>query len=119
MSRNTNSPVLTQLQQDFVCNYVSNGFNAYNAAIKAGYSVATAEHVKQNIITPKITQRIEQAISRVDNRMLTALHLSIEHRLKALSKIIYDILPEDGQPRRRYYKVAISAIAEVSKMTGD
>ena len=111
---------LTEKQSKFVSNYIKNGFNAYQAAISAGYS-----HNYANVGTGELTQhpiikaKIERAVARLDEVMEEKLAITLQHKAKVLAQIIYDIIPQDGSaPKRKYYKYAINALAELSKMQG-
>ncbi len=111
---------LTEKQYSFVANYIKNGFNAYRAALDAGYKPSYAKTKTPELIQhPIIKQKIEKAIARFDEEMEEKLAISLQHKAKILAQIIYDIIPQDGSPpKRKYYKYAINALAELSKMQG-
>ena len=111
---------LTQKQRSFVLNYISNGLNARQAALTAGYSDNVAL-IKGSKMTnhPLIRNEIEKAYNTID-RQRAELMLAVDERVRILSAIIYDIVPKDGsEPKREYYKDALKAIAELNKMSGD
>lgn len=117
----TSERSLTQMQFKFVREYISNGCNGYQAAIKAGYSETYARiQTHQLINKPHIRERIIKAYERMNERQDKAIFMSLQERCKILNQIIYDIIPQDGsEPKRTHYKVALSAIAELNKMSGD
>jgi len=71
---------LTNKQQAFCEHYVSNGFNATQAAISAGYSEKTAGSIGgENLQKPEIVQEIAKFQARVaDKAEITALDLVAE-----------------------------------------
>ena len=111
---------LTQMQHNFVINYIKNGFNAYQAAVQAGYSEHVANTQTQYLVSnPVIKDRIAKAYDKIDTKLMKELRITMEDKMKVLSRIIYDIVPEDDEPKRSLYKVAISAMTELNKMQGD
>ena len=117
MEKPDNKP-LTPRQYTFCSEYVRNGFNAYQAAISAGYSHHVANTGTAVLVNnPRIKERISQAITKVEDK----IGVSFEWRVGVLKRIINDVVPdsEDIEPKREYYKVAIQALAEINKMYGD
>ena len=111
---------LTHKQYSFVTNYVKNGFNAYQAALSAGYSKQFANSQSAVLLKREgIKERIERAITRIDDKLEKELAITLADKCKVLAKIIYDIVPQDGsEPKRDYYKDALKAISELSNMQG-
>jgi phage terminase small subunit len=107
----------TKLQAAFAQHYISNGFNACDAALKAGYSSDVAKSKTFDIVhSEPVQELIIRAIHKADKGVI----LSHEERLSYLKDILTDIMPRNGEePKRSLYKVAIAAIAEINKMHGD
>jgi len=113
---------LTELQYNFVLNYVKNGFNAYQAAINAGYAESVAKVEAHKILAkPQVREHLRRAYQRVEAKQLNVLCMTMQEKAKVLSRIIYDIVPKDKsqEPKRKHYDQAIKAIAELNKMSGD
>lgn len=112
---------LTEMQSQFVVNYVKNGFNLTRAARDAGYSESFSRvHSGKLLANPLIKERIEKAYRVVEAKQDRLLCMTIQDKAKVLSQIIYDIVPQDGtEPKRQYYKDAIKAIQELNLMAGD
>lgn len=112
---------LSQMQYNFVTNYIKNGSNATQAALKAGYarSVATCK-TKYMINQPEVKQRILSAYDKLNAKQDNGIFMTLEQRCKVLNQIIFDIVPQDGsEPKRKHYNEALKAIAELNKMAGD
>ncbi len=113
---------LTQRQYDFTLNYIKNGFNAYQAAVDAGYSHSFAKVKTQTLINhPVINERISKAYKAVEMAQVNQLCMSIVEKAKVLDRIIRAIIPlDENEPvKLDYVKDAIRAIAELNKMQGD
>lgn len=113
---------LTDKQYQFVTNYIQNGFNAKQAALKAGYSLSYANVKAPKLIDhPAIKARLQKAYQDVEMKLQKELRISISDKARALLRIIEDVIPLDPtqEPRRDYYKDAIRAISELNKMQGD
>lgn len=112
---------LTDKQQSFVMNYVKNGFNAYKAALESGYTKATAQIQAHTFVkNPLIKERLANAYNIVSLQKDKELCMALAEKARVLSSIIYDIVPKDGaMPKRKYYSIAIKAIAELNAMQGD
>lgn len=109
---------LTQKQYEFCNEYIKNGFNAYQAALKAGYSESYA-NVKAPLLLehPLIKPRLARAYQRADNSMT----VSWEWKIEKLQRIIDDIVPLDKSLpiKHKHAANAIKAISELNKMSGD
>jgi phage terminase small subunit len=112
---------LTEMQHQFVVNYIRNGFNLKQAALDAGYSKSFAHVGSYKLIShPIIKERIEKAYRIVEATQDRTLCMTLQEKARVLSQIIYDIVPQDGsQPKRSQYKDAINAIKELNHMSGD
>lgn len=112
--------VLTQKQERFVTEYISNGFNGYQAALYAGYAPTSAVVASSKLPNhPIIKKRIARAYNKISEELETELSITLADKMKVLARIIYDIIPLDGsEPKRDYYKDALKAMSELSKMQG-
>jgi phage terminase small subunit len=111
---------LTKMQQLFCQNYISNGFNAKQAALKAGYSLNVAEQgVTKVMANPLMRQTIEKAIAKNEKGILDSVGASYVNRVRKLWRIVEVTIPDDEDVRQPYVRNAIAAIAELNKMGGD
>ena len=108
---------LTQKQYDFTINYIKNGFNAYQAALSAGYSPTYSNiHAHKMLEHPIVKKHIQKAYQKLDRK----IDITVEWKAKKLKRIVDNILPDDGSPDLvACYKDAIKAINELNKMQGD
>lgn len=113
---------LTEMQHNFVLNYIRNGFNAYQAAVSSGYSEDTAKAEAYKILAkPLVKQHVIKAQEVVNQTRIKQLYITMDRKAKLLMRIINDVIPKDKsiEPKREYYKDAIKAIQELNKMQGD
>jgi hypothetical protein len=111
---------LNERQEKFIENYIKNGANAQKAALAAGYSESVAKVQSCNFLDhPIIKARIDKAYTRLDRQKMKDICLALEERVRLLSKIIYDVIPNEGEPIRKHYPDAIRAIQELNKLAGD
>lgn len=111
---------LTERQEKFIENYIKNGANAMQAAIAAGYTRGVAQARSTAFLEhPIIKTRIDNAYARLDRQRSKDICLALEERVRLLSKIIYDVIPNEGEPVRKHYPDAIRAIQELNKLAGD
>jgi phage terminase small subunit len=112
---------LTPMQYVFCSEYIKNGFNAYKAALTAGYSESYANCKAGELIKhPNIQERLVKAYEKMETKQLDKLAISFTDKANILLSIINDIIPKDGsEPKRQYYKDAIKAMSELNKMQGD
>lgn len=104
---------LTELQQKFIENYLTNGFNLSRAAKDAGYADSTAEtRAWELLANPRIKPIIEQAYQK-RNEQISNLWT---FKVNTLLEIINDYY-EHRTPG--YQKGAIQAIRELNLMQGD
>ena len=105
---------LTQRQEQFCTHYVTNGFNARQAALDAGYSYNYAcVKAHQLVNHPLVKERIDSASQKAE----TSLGMTFEWKLSKLQEIIE---AHSGAPHSpQSAKVVIAAISEVNKMTGE
>lgn len=112
---------LSEQQHVFVTNYIKNGYNAYGAALEAGYSQSMAQTQAYKMVNrPHIKDRIDKAMSKLVDKQDRSIMITIQDKANLLQRIIDDVIPKDGsEPKRQYYKDALKAIAELNKMQGD
>jgi phage terminase small subunit len=112
---------LTPMQYSFCNEYIKNGFNAYQAALHAGYSESYANTQMGALMNkPVIKDRLIKAYKKMENAQIDKLAITFTDKANILLRIIYDVIPKDGsEPKRAYYKDAIKAMAELNKMQGD
>jgi phage terminase small subunit len=110
--------ILTQKQYNFCSSYIKNGFNAYQAAINAGYSHNYA-NVKAPMLLqhPIIKQRIEKAYTKAEDQ----LGMDWQWKLRKLKRVIDTFIPDDDTTKLNTFEtgIALKAIAELNKMHGD
>jgi phage terminase small subunit len=109
---------LTPKQYTFCTAYIKNGFNAYQAALTAGYSKSYATCKSGFLVEhPLIKDRIMDAYQRADNKLI----VSWEWKIKKLQLIIDAICPDDPDHpiKLGHARTAIQAISELNKMSGD
>ena len=113
---------LTSLQHDFIKNYISNGGEAKSAALNAGYSLAFATTKAPDLLkSPAVKKQLNRLNTQVMPTIDKELKVTYKDRVKALSRMLYDILPEDETlpVRRNRYETALKIVAELNKMSGD
>jgi len=104
---------LTTKQRIFCKAYLSNGFNATQAAITAGYSENCAQEIgSENLTKPLIKEFIEKHIEQIEQKF----DITFEKKLKALWKIVEAAQPKEAQ--ELHPSLLISAIGELNKMQG-
>lgn len=107
---------LTAKQDAFVKEYLLNGGNATQAAIKAGYSEKTAnEQGAQNLAKLSIKAAIQEHQKKQEKVFIW----SKEKKLQVLEKIIKTATTEDGEKGMINMPSAIAAIKEHNLMQGD
>ena len=106
---------LTAKQDAFVKEYILNGGNATQAALKAGYSEDSARFVgSENLTKPNIKKAIEKHRQKQEEVFL----MSKTDKLKVLEKIISATASEDGEKGVLNASAAIAAIKEHNLMQG-
>lgn len=112
---------LNPQQKAFAEAYVTNGCNAYQAALDAGYSESTAI-VSSGEMTrhPVIKETIDRALAQLNEEVAERLGITVIHKAELLSRMMYDIMPKDPSqpPLRAHYKDLIKAMTELNKMQG-
>lgn len=115
MSRPLQQRELTLKQKLFAKNYLANGGNATQAALKAGYSEnSICEIAFENLRKPQIQEYIAKAV----NKTTSALEITFEWKLQTLKKVTEISLSGD-ESGKLYPAAAVSAISELNKMQGD
>lgn len=107
---------LTPKQDAFVKEYILNGGNATQAAIKAGYSEKTAKSIGQeNLTKPDVQKAITEHQKKNDEVFI----MSKTEKLKVLEKILDSATREDQEKGMINIQGAIAAIKEHNLMQGD
>lgn len=110
---------LTDMQFKFIQNYVSNGFNGYQAAIEAGYSESYALCKTPALIKhPLVKQEIAKAYIAIGAELESHLAITVADKCRRLVAILDDIIPINGEPNRQYYGDAIKALDMLNKIQG-
>ncbi|MDY7025909.1 MAG: terminase small subunit [Pseudomonadota bacterium] len=106
---------LTNKQLIFVKEYLANGWNATQAAIKAGYSEKTAYSQGQRLLKHV---EIKKELEKQQKKTKESYMISAEKKKKWLEDIIETSLQADDGGKIDG-RTAIAAIAELNKMDGD
>lgn len=81
---------LTVKQSLFVCEYCSNGFNATQAAISAGYSKKTAPFIgSENLKKPYLAAEIEKRKAHVLNKLYDQYEISEDRILREMALLAF------------------------------
>jgi len=107
---------LTKKQDAFVKEYLLNGFNATQAAIKAGYSEHTAKDIGcENLAKPNIKEAIELHQAKANKSFIK----SKEDKLKILEEVMKACKSDDAEKGMLNANAVIAAIKEHNLMQGD
>lgn len=107
---------LTKKQDAFVKEYLLNGFNATQAAIKAGYSEKTAQQMgTENLLKPVIKKTIEVHQAKANQSFIK----SKEDKLKILEEVMKLCKSNDNEKGMLNANAVIAAIKEHNLMQGD
>lgn len=106
------------MQYAFATYYVQNGFNAYQAAIDAGYSENYAR-VKIHALIKH--PAIQEQLAQVRETQVRKLSQEFQWKVGKLKRIINAFIPDDTEIALKpgETKVAVSAMIELNKMHGD
>ena len=106
-------------QKRFVQEYITNGHNAYRAALDAGYTKNTAIACSAKMPTnPTVKPLLDKAMAVADRVLELDLGITIKTKGQWLLQLIEDVL-DPNDPKRDYYKDAIKAIQETLGHTED
>ena len=107
---------LTSKQDAFVKEYLLNGGNGTQAAIKAGYSEKTAQAIAtENLLKPVIKKAIEEHQKKANKAFIW----SKEKKLAILEKIVSCAISDEPEKGMINMQSAIAAIKEHNLMQGD
>lgn len=114
---------LTHKQNEFVKEYLINGNNGTQAAIKAGYSEKTAQQMgTENLLKPLIAEEIALRQAEITEKAEKKFDFSVEARLEWLNEIrlagmdkYYD---KDANGRRENLSASVASIKEMNAMMG-
>lgn len=106
---------LTQKQQIFVKEYVTNGFNATQAAISAGYSKKNADVIGwENLGKVGILE----VISKYKDEIALKYDIKIPQLLDYAFKLIDSCIGDDGEiTNRQYYLKGIELLTQLTGNT--
>lgn len=110
---------LSAKQQAFCRAYITNGGNATQAAIKAGYSEKGVRVTACRLLT---NVNIKEKIGKQQAKVQEAFTITVEERLKILDKVTKAGLKtyKDQQDNKRPNSLpaVVSAVSEINKMLG-
>ena len=109
---------LTRKQNEFCSHYVANGYNAYQAAISAGYSQSFAySRAHKMVQSPAVKSHLSKAFNTAEAR----LEVGWEWKVKKLKHVIRKFIPDDEAAPIKVAeaRVAIMALSELNQMSGD
>jgi len=114
---------LTHKQNEFVKEYLINGNNGTQAAIKAGYKEDNAAVTAcENLSKPNIAEEIALRQAEITEKAEKKFDFSVETRLAWLDEIrragidVYS--DKDGNARRENLSASVSSIKEMNAMLG-
>ena len=100
----------------FVGHYLANGFNGWNAAIKAGYSETTANGKARQLLGMPV---VKKEIARVVDKKLEMLGITAEWKMLKLKEIINKCAQGEGLKDGHIHPPGVIAgISELNKMQG-
>jgi phage terminase small subunit len=109
-------PVLPTLQQTkFVRELMISGVDATTAARNAGYSESVIKYPSRIMQAEGVKHEIEQA----QKKLRAKIAKDYEWKYEKLKRIIAYFVPDEGDLKPDHTKVAITAMSELNKMTGD
>jgi phage terminase small subunit len=107
---------LTHKQKTFCKYYVANGFNATQAALKAGYKKTTAYSIgSENLKKPEIKKEIDKLQRKVEEKMEMTFEWKLEKLKKAIEAGLIDA--EHGVEIKNA-SLFLGAMSESNKMQG-
>lgn len=111
---------LTWRQKVFCRAYITNGMNATQAAITAGYSKDTAAEMGyENLNKPHIKAFIDKKMEQLETELEEKFNITFEEKAKLLWECAQDC--KEGKATKEGYMNAsglVSAVAELNKMQG-
>jgi len=111
---------LTGKQDAFVKEYILNGGNATQAAIKAGYSENTAVKTgSENLTKPDIKTAIENHRKSLEKEYIWNKEKKLELLQKIATNGVRDVADKDGNMKMENPSASVAAIKEHNLMQGD
>ena len=111
---------LTGKQDAFVKEYILNGGNATQAAIKAGYSEKSAvKTASENMTKPDIQEAIAKHREALEKTHIWNKEVKLELLQKIASGGIRDVVDKDGNMKMENPSASVAAIKEHNLMQGD
>lgn len=112
----SNKTELTKKQKLFCLEYLANGYNATQAAIKAGYSAKTARNIgNENLTKPAIKEFIEKRMKKIEEKIEATIEWKVKMLKTCAEKCLQGEADRDGLI---HPSGIVSAIAELNKMQG-
>lgn len=105
----------TMKQTKFVQEYIKNGGEAKSALLASGYSQLTTKDPQRILQSDGVRQELEIA----NKKLRAQIEIDFKYKYEKLKKIIDEYIPDHGDLIPDKVKVAITAIAEMNKMSGD
>lgn len=110
----------TKKQLSFVHNYLTNGHNARQAALNAGYNTSLAEQGLRPIANqPELKAAIVGAQENVKKSVFEEIGATFRARVEWLWRVVQSSIDEEGTGRNQSIRNGLTAIAELNKMAGD
>ena len=111
---------LTSKQDAFVKEYILNGGNATQAAIKAGYSEKTAvKTASENMTKPDIQESIAKHRQALEKDHIWNKETKLQLLQKIASGGVRDVVDKDGNMKMENPSASVAAIKEHNLMQGD
>ena len=111
---------LTSKQDAFVKEYIINGGNATQAAIKAGYSKKTANEIgNENLVKPNIKEAIAKHRQTLEKDHIWNKETKLQLLQKIASGGVRDVVDKDGNMKMENPSASVAALKEHNLMQGD
>lgn len=111
---------LTSKQDAFVKEYIINGGNATQAAIKAGYSEKTAvKTASENMTKPDIQESIAKHRQTLEKDHIWNKETKLQLLQKIASGGVRDVVDKDGNMKMENPSASVAALKEHNLMQGD
>ena len=107
--------VLPTLKQTQFVGKLMMGMDAKHALLECGYSPVSAKNPQRILQSDGVKQEIEEA----QKKLRAKIAKDYEWKYNKLKRVINEYIPDEGELVKENVKTAITAIAELNKMTGD
>lgn len=114
----TQKKQLTDMQANFVINYIKNGFNMYRAAKDAGYSESYSRIQSHKLMHNPLIQEKINLLRRDTEKKIP---IAWDWKVKKLLRVINEYIPDDNTIalKNDQVKTALTAMQELNRMQGD